>query len=67
MRTGTNSDNKSIASRACALRTGGDVGRIGDGDTDDDDDDDDDDCDDDTEDTGVIDIANFVVALSCLL
>lgn len=61
MRTGTKSDNKSIASRACALRTGGDVGRIGDGDTDDDD------CDDDTEDTGVIDIADFVVALSCLL
>lgn len=64
MRTGTKSDNKSIASRACALRTGGDVGRIGDGDTDDDDGDD---CDDDTEDTGVIDIADLVVALSCLL
>ena len=44
-------------------RTGGETGRTGDGDTDADDGD----GDDDTEDAGVVDIVDFVVALSCLL
>lgn len=54
-------NNSSIPALACT-RTGGETGRTGDGDTDADDGDGD--GDDDTEDTGVIDIVDFVVASS---
>jgi len=56
MRTGNNSSIPALA----RTRTGGETGRTGDGDTDADDGD----GDDDTEDTGVIDIVDFVVASS---
>jgi hypothetical protein len=59
MRTGNNSSTPALA----PTRTGGETGRTGDGDTEADDGD----GDDDMEDTGVVDIVDFVVALSCLL